>query len=92
MQARGAVDVSQEAVLCEEAPEFGRQVAGFGEVEAGLAVEEVAGQAEAVAGAVEFCWEAVVAPGVLGPGSGPDRHDTPPGSGSGAGFQGRRAL
>ena len=62
VQAGGVVNVAEEGVLGEEASQLRIEVAGFGEVEAGLSIEEVAGEAEAVSGGVELCWEAVVAP------------------------------
>ena len=101
VQARRVVDVAEEGVLGEEASEFRIEVAGLGEVEARLSVKEVAGEAEAVQALVEFRWEAVVAPGILGPRLGPTPASTRAGSAAAApasgaarplGFQGAPAF
>jgi hypothetical protein len=60
------VDLAEERVLCQEAAEFGIEVAGFRVVEARLGVEDVSGEGEAVGAVGQFFWESEVAPGILG--------------------------
>src|SRR5262249_28218691 len=61
---RWVIDLPEERVLCQEATELGIEVAGFGVVEAGFFVPDVAGEGEAVLGGVGVGREAEVAPGV----------------------------
>jgi hypothetical protein len=62
MQARRLVDLAQEAVLADEAPDLWVVEAGLCEEEARLLVPDVAGEGEAVLGGLEFFWEPEVAP------------------------------
>jgi hypothetical protein len=91
MEGGWLIDLAEERILGEEAPELGIEVAGLGVVEAGLGVEVVACEGEAVGAGGQLVGEAEVAPGILGPDSGPqDRHftaETSLGLG-GAGFAG----
>jgi hypothetical protein len=48
MQTRRLVDLPEEAVLGQEPPELGIEVARLRVVQAGLVVEDVAGEGEAV--------------------------------------------
>jgi hypothetical protein len=60
------IDLAEEGVLGQESSEFGIEVAGFGVVEPGLLIPDMAREGEAVLGGVELGWEAEVAPGILG--------------------------
>ena len=66
MEAGRFIDLAEVAVLGEESPEFGIEVAGLCVVEPGLFVPDVSGEGEAVLGVVQFVGESEVAPGILG--------------------------
>jgi hypothetical protein len=66
VQTRRLVDLPEVAVLRQESPEFGIEVAGLGVVQPGFRIEDVAGEGEAILGAVELGGETEVAPGILG--------------------------